>query len=70
VHSEHLDSVLKHSSIIVMCCFIDVMFLIGKYEGIMIIAIDIDADRQMVPLAFAIMEKENIGSWGWLLRLV
>jgi hypothetical protein len=50
--------------------FIDVIFLIGKYEGIMIIAIDIDADRQMVPLAFAIMEKENFGSWSWFLRLV
>jgi hypothetical protein len=23
-----------------------------------------------VPLAFAIMDKENNGSWGWFLRLV
>jgi hypothetical protein len=41
----------------------------GKYEGTMLIAIAIDADRQLVPLAFAIME-ENISSWGWFLRLV
>jgi transposase-like protein len=35
----------------------------------MIIANDIDADRRLVPLAFAIVE-ENRGSWGWFLHLV
>jgi transposase-like protein len=42
----------------------------GKYEGTMLIVIGIDADRQLVPLAFVIMEKENNGSWGWFLHLV
>jgi hypothetical protein len=41
---------------------IDDMFLTGKYEGTMLIAIGIDADHQLVPLAFAIVEKENSGS--------
>jgi transposase-like protein len=45
-------------------------FLMGKYECTMLIAIGIDADRQLVPLAFAIVEKENSGSWGWFLHLV
>jgi hypothetical protein len=49
---------------------IDGTFLMGKYEGIMLIVIDIDADRQLVHLAFAIVEKENNGSWGWFLHLV
>jgi hypothetical protein len=49
---------------------IDGMFLTGKYEGIMLIAIEIDADHQLMPLAFAIMEKENISSWDWFLCLV
>jgi hypothetical protein len=47
------------------CCDvlpIDGTFLTGKYEGTMLIAIGIDADRQLVPLAFAIVEKENRGS--------
>jgi hypothetical protein len=47
------------------CCdvlLIDGMFLMGKYESTMLIAIVIDADRQLVTLAFAIMEKENNGS--------
>jgi hypothetical protein len=49
---------------------IDGRFLTEKYEGTMLIAIGINADRQLVPLAFAIVEKENNGSWGWFLRLV
>jgi AAA+ ATPase superfamily predicted ATPase len=52
MHSGHLDSVWKHSSIVVME------------------TIGIDVDRQLVPLAFAIVEKENNGSWGWFLHLV
>jgi hypothetical protein len=38
---------------------IDDTFLMGKYEGTMSIVIGIDVDHQLVPLAFAIMEKEN-----------
>jgi hypothetical protein len=45
-------------------------FVMGKHEGTMLISIGIDADRQLVPLAFAIVEKENNGSWGWFLHLV
>jgi hypothetical protein len=49
------------------CCdvlSIDDTFLTGKYEGTMTITIGIDADRQLVLIAFAIVEKENNGSWG------
>jgi transposase-like protein len=42
----------------------------GKYDGTMLIAIGIITNHQLVPLAFAIMEKENNSSWGWFLRLV
>jgi hypothetical protein len=49
---------------------IDGMFLMGKYEGTMLIAIGIDADSQLVLLAVVIVEKENNGSWVWFLRLV
>jgi hypothetical protein len=41
---------------------IDVTFLMEKYESTMLITIGIDADHQLVPLAFAIMEEENSGS--------
>jgi hypothetical protein len=46
------------------------MFFTGKYKDTMLIAIRVDADRQLVPLAFAIMEKENFDSWDWFIRLV
>jgi hypothetical protein len=54
------------------CCdvlSIDVTFSMGKYEGTMLIVIGIDVDRQLVPLAFAIVEK-NSDNWGWFLHLV
>jgi hypothetical protein len=54
------------------CCdvlSIDDTFLTGNCEGTMLIAIGIDADHQLVPLAFAIVEENN-NSWGWFLHLV
>jgi hypothetical protein len=53
-----------------MCYLLMSHFLMRKYEGTMLIVIGIDVDRQLVFLAFAFMEKENIGSWGWFLCLV
>jgi hypothetical protein len=49
---------------------IDNTFLTGKYESTMLIEIGIDADRQLVSLAFAIVKKENNGSWGWFFHLI
>jgi hypothetical protein len=44
--------------------------LIGKYKSTLLIAISIDANNKLVPLVFALVEKENNDSWGWFLRLV
>ena len=49
---------------------IDGTFLLGKYMGTLLVAISCDADNALVPLAFALVEKENKDSWGWFLRLV
>jgi hypothetical protein len=49
---------------------IDGMFLLGKYQSTLLIAISVDANNKLVPLAFALVEKENKDSWGWFLRLV
>jgi hypothetical protein len=49
---------------------IDDMFLLGKYQGTLLIAISVDANNKLVPLAFALVEKENKDSSGWFLRLV
>jgi hypothetical protein len=44
--------------------------LMRKYEGTTLNTIRINADCQLVPLAFAIVEKENNSSWDWFLHLV
>ena len=49
---------------------IDGTFLLVKYMGALLIAIGCDANNALVPLAFALVEKENKDSWGWFLRLV
>jgi hypothetical protein len=49
---------------------IDGTFLIDKYRGTLLIVISCDANNKLVPLAFALVERENNDSWGWFLRLV
>jgi hypothetical protein len=49
---------------------IDGTFLTWKYQGTLLIVIGIDAEKSLVPLAFALVEKENKGSCAWFLRLV
>ena len=49
---------------------IDGTFLLGKYMGTLLVAIACDADNVLVPLAFALVDRENKDSWGWFLRLV
>ena len=34
-------------------------FLTGKYMGVLMIAVEVDPDNQLVPLAFALAEGEN-----------
>ena len=40
--------------------------LYGKYKGTLMIAMGCDENNQLFLLAFAIIEGENISSWGWL----
>ncbi|CAL1356731.1 unnamed protein product [Linum trigynum] len=44
---------------------VDGTFLTGKYKGTLLIASGADANRQVFPLAFAIVEGENADSYGW-----
>ncbi|KAL6557645.1 hypothetical protein OROMI_017995 [Orobanche minor] len=49
---------------------IDGTHLRGKYKGIMFIAATKDGNKQIVPLAFGIGDKENDLSWTWFLQQV
>jgi hypothetical protein len=43
---------------------IDVTFLVGKYMGTLLVAISCDVDNALVPLAVALVGRENKDSWG------
>ncbi|XP_074306553.1 uncharacterized protein LOC141641805 [Silene latifolia] len=49
---------------------IDGTHLYGKYKGTLLIAMGIDANSQLFPLAFAIVESENGDSWPWFLACI
>ena len=47
---------------------IDGTHLYGKYRGVLLIATATDANNKVLPLAFAVMNKELGPSWGWFLE--
>ncbi|KAI3796028.1 hypothetical protein L1987_38689 [Smallanthus sonchifolius] len=49
---------------------IDATHLYGKYKGKMMIAMGVDGNNQILPLAFAIVENESYASWHWFLSHV
>ena len=49
---------------------IDGTHLYGKYKGTLLIDMGCDGNNQLFPLAFAITEGENTGSWGWFLACI
>ncbi|XP_077237107.1 uncharacterized protein LOC143878749 [Tasmannia lanceolata] len=49
---------------------VDGTHLRGKYLGILLIAVGVDGNNGLFPLAFAVVETENEDSWRWFLRLV
>ena len=46
---------------------IDATHLYGKYKGKLLIAMAMDANNEVYPLAFAIVESESKETWGWFL---
>ena len=46
---------------------IDATYLYGKYKGKLLIAMAIDGNNEIYPLAFAVVESEITESWGWFL---
>ncbi|CAO2176885.1 unnamed protein product [Urochloa humidicola] len=49
---------------------VDGTFLTGKYKGTLMMAVAVDPEQQLVPLAFALAESENNDSWSWFMALV
>uniref|UniRef100_K3Z028 SWIM-type domain-containing protein n=1 Tax=Setaria italica TaxID=4555 RepID=K3Z028_SETIT len=79
------NGVLKHILQRVFWCFpqcseafqhcrpvilVDGTFLTGKYNGTLMMAVAVDPEQLLVPLAFALVESENNESWSWFMKLV
>ena len=47
---------------------IDRTHLYGKYQGVLLIVMATDANNKVLPLAFAVVNKESGPSWGWFLE--
>ena len=48
----------------------DDIFLTGMYKGQLLTCIGVNANDNVVPLAFAFVESENAESWLWFLSLI
>ena len=46
---------------------IDGTHLYGKYRGVLLIAMTTDANNKVLPLTFAVVDKESWPNWGWFL---
>src|SRR5664279_1102503 len=46
---------------------IDGTFLTGQYTGTLLIVVASDANNQLIPIAYALVEAENTASWLWFL---
>ena len=49
---------------------VDGTFLTGKFKGVLLVAVSCDANNQLVPLAFALVEREDNSNWKWFMHLV
>ncbi|KAH9611123.1 hypothetical protein KSS87_001526 [Heliosperma pusillum] len=49
---------------------IDGTHLYGKFKGTILTALSIDANNQIFPVAFAIVEYENSDSWPWFMACI
>uniref|UniRef100_K4AIL3 SWIM-type domain-containing protein n=1 Tax=Setaria italica TaxID=4555 RepID=K4AIL3_SETIT len=57
----------QHCHLVIL---VDGTFLIGKYKGTLMMAVVVDPEHQLVPLAFALAESENNDSWSWFMKIV
>ncbi|KAL3502784.1 hypothetical protein ACH5RR_037233 [Cinchona calisaya] len=50
----------------VLC--VDGTHLRGEYRGKLLIAVALDTNNQILPVAYAIVDEETIQSWGWFME--
>ncbi|CAM8902856.1 unnamed protein product [Rhodiola kirilowii] len=50
--------------------FVDGTHIYGKYNAKLLVAIGLDANNHILPLAFALVESENNSSWKWFMSCI
>jgi hypothetical protein len=46
---------------------IDAEFLSDHYKGRLLMTCGYDAENKLIPLAFRIVDAENVDNWGWFM---
>ncbi|XP_056694993.1 uncharacterized protein [Spinacia oleracea] len=49
---------------------VDGTHLYGKYKGTLLVAVAVDGDNKIMPVAFAVVEKESIDDWTWFMACI
>ncbi|CAH9087566.1 unnamed protein product [Cuscuta europaea] len=49
---------------------VDGTHLYGKYKGVLLVVVAMNANREIFPLAYAVVESENADSWSWFFARV
>ena len=49
---------------------LDGTHLKGAFRGVLIVAIALDGNRGVIPVAFAIVESESTASWKWFIEIL
>ncbi|CAH9103674.1 unnamed protein product [Cuscuta europaea] len=49
---------------------VDGTHLYGKFKGVLLVAVTMNANREIFPLAYGVVESENANSWSWFLQSV
>ncbi|XP_022558276.1 uncharacterized protein LOC111206182 [Brassica napus] len=47
---------------------VDGTFLKNKYKGVLLVAIAVDSNSNLYPIAFGVVDSENDDSWGWFFK--
>lgn len=47
---------------------VDGTFLKNKYKGVLLVATAVDGNSNLYPIAFGVVDSENVESWGWFFR--
>ncbi|VFQ79306.1 unnamed protein product [Cuscuta campestris] len=48
---------------------VDGTHLYGKYKGHLLLAVEMNGNRELFPIAYAVVDGETCESWAWFLRL-